>query len=122
VVGNDDDEAVLYAHEGMLIKAPWFADRCAQFPAEGPRRIELRDEDLSAVGSILEYLCKSFEEYQLASFQSFFRVFNWNCLDAGNVQTQVHQNPRPMDFKRDSWTLIQGISGHKPKRQFQNIY
>lgn len=41
----------------MLIKSPYFANLCAQFP-EGAtqRRIDLPTEDLAATGSVLEYL------------------------------------------------------------------
>ncbi|KAF2424515.1 hypothetical protein EJ08DRAFT_652380 [Tothia fuscella] len=56
VVGTGDNEAILSAHQGMLVKSPWFAEQCAQFNSGGPRRIELASEDLTAVGSVLEYL------------------------------------------------------------------
>ncbi|KAF2455160.1 hypothetical protein BDY21DRAFT_387236 [Lineolata rhizophorae] len=57
VVGSGEDRTVLAAHEGLLIKSPYFANQCATF-ADGsvPRRIMLPDEDIDAIGSFLEYL------------------------------------------------------------------
>ncbi|EON66060.1 hypothetical protein W97_05303 [Coniosporium apollinis CBS 100218] len=56
VLGTGSDQAVLTAHQAMLVKSPYFADVCAQFSEGSKRRIELPDEDLNATGSFLEYL------------------------------------------------------------------
>ncbi|QDS69758.1 hypothetical protein FKW77_010177 [Venturia effusa] len=54
---NDAGETiVLSAHEAILSKSPWFAAKCSEFPAGGPRRIEAPSDNLMAVGSVLEYL------------------------------------------------------------------
>jgi hypothetical protein len=36
VVGAGDNEAILSAHESILVKSPWFAEKCAQFRSGGP--------------------------------------------------------------------------------------
>lgn len=56
-VGTSDSSTTLTAHEAFLIKSPYFEEACAKF-SDGTqqRRIELPDEDLGAVGSVLEYL------------------------------------------------------------------
>ena len=56
-VGTGGDQTVLTAHQAFLVKAPYFAEACARFaPDAKSRRIDLPDDDLSAVGSVLEYL------------------------------------------------------------------
>ncbi|KAF2094325.1 hypothetical protein NA57DRAFT_47229 [Rhizodiscina lignyota] len=56
-VGIGENETILTAHQALLIKSPYFQEACARFgPDEKRRRIDLPDEDLSAVGSVLEYL------------------------------------------------------------------
>ena len=39
-----------------MTKSPIFAEQCKALPADGPRRIELPDEDTVAAGSVIEYL------------------------------------------------------------------
>ncbi|KAG6040882.1 hypothetical protein E4U41_006794 [Claviceps citrina] len=57
VVGQDEAQCLLAAHQGLLEKSPYFADICRQFVDDGsPRQIELLTEDATAVGSFLEYL------------------------------------------------------------------
>ncbi|OJD36240.1 uncharacterized protein BKCO1_12000108 [Diplodia corticola] len=57
VVGKGEDETLLTAHQALLTKSPYFADKCAQFAdSDSRRRVELVDEDLDAMGSLLEYL------------------------------------------------------------------
>jgi len=57
LVGQGDEQALLTAHQALLVKSPWFADACAKFSDEvSERRIDLVDEDLDAVGCFLEYL------------------------------------------------------------------
>ncbi|KAM3073646.1 hypothetical protein ACMFMG_004469 [Clarireedia jacksonii] len=57
LVGQGDQQALLTAHQALLVKSPWFADACAKFGDNvSERRIDLIDEDLDAVGCFLEYL------------------------------------------------------------------
>ncbi|PQE21658.1 Btb poz protein [Rutstroemia sp. NJR-2017a WRK4] len=86
LVGQGDEQALLTAHQALLVRSPWFADACAKFsddvsvgvcfsdgwsgvrwrwigleswkliPKLQERRIDLIDEDLDAVGCFLEYL------------------------------------------------------------------
>lgn len=57
VVGQDETQSLLTAHQGLLEKSPYFAEICRQFVDDGsPRQIELLTEDATAVGSFLEYL------------------------------------------------------------------
>ncbi|KAL1620687.1 hypothetical protein SLS54_006043 [Diplodia seriata] len=57
LVGRDEEQTLLTAHQALLTKSPYFAEQCAQFADGEPRRrIELASEDLDAMGSLLEYL------------------------------------------------------------------
>ncbi|CZT01186.1 uncharacterized protein RAG0_08928 [Rhynchosporium agropyri] len=57
LVGQGDEQALLTAHQALLVKSPWFADACAKFSDDvSERRIDLIDEDLDAVGCFLEFL------------------------------------------------------------------
>ncbi|KAG6000871.1 hypothetical protein E4U43_001476 [Claviceps pusilla] len=57
VIGQDDSQSLLTAHQALLQKSPYFKDICRQFVDDGsPRQIELLSEDPTAVGSFLEYL------------------------------------------------------------------
>lgn len=57
LVGSAGAETLLTAHQGLLVKSPYFRDACAQFSDDGsPRQIELPDDDIDAVGCFLEYL------------------------------------------------------------------
>ncbi|QUC19238.1 uncharacterized protein UV8b_03479 [Ustilaginoidea virens] len=57
VVGEDEAQTLLSAHQSLLSKSPYFADICRQFVDDGsPRQIELLQEDAPAVGSFLEFL------------------------------------------------------------------
>ncbi|PQE10830.1 Btb poz protein [Rutstroemia sp. NJR-2017a BBW] len=57
LVGQGDEQALLTAHQALLVRSPWFADACAKFSDDiSERRIDLIDEDLDAVGCFLEYL------------------------------------------------------------------
>jgi hypothetical protein len=60
VVGHGDSSSVLYAHQGLLVSSPFFAEACAQFTDGATRRrIELHQDDEAATASVLEYLYKS---------------------------------------------------------------
>ncbi|KAK2590526.1 hypothetical protein QQS21_011793 [Conoideocrella luteorostrata] len=57
VVGQDDSQSPLTAHQGLLSKSPYFAEICRQFvDDDSPRQIKLLSEDAATVGSFLEYL------------------------------------------------------------------
>ncbi|KHN99708.1 BTB/POZ fold protein [Metarhizium album ARSEF 1941] len=56
VVGQDDSQSLLTAHQALLCKSPYFQELCQRFVDDGsPRQIDLL-EDVSAVGSFLEFL------------------------------------------------------------------
>ncbi|GJD05300.1 BTB/POZ-like protein [Colletotrichum higginsianum] len=57
LVGQGESEAIVTAHQALLVKSPFFKEACAQFSDDGsPRQVELVGEDLDAVGCFLEYL------------------------------------------------------------------
>ncbi|KAL0932373.1 uncharacterized protein CTRU02_213326 [Colletotrichum truncatum] len=57
LVGQNDTEAILTAHQALLVQSPYFKEACAQFSDDGsPRQVELVGEELDAVGCFLEYL------------------------------------------------------------------
>ncbi|KAI1640990.1 hypothetical protein F4809DRAFT_588307 [Biscogniauxia mediterranea] len=57
LVGSEDTETILTAHQALLVQSPFFADACAAFADDGsPRQVELPGEDIDAVGCFLEYL------------------------------------------------------------------
>jgi hypothetical protein len=57
LVGSGESETTLTAHQAFLVQSPYFQEACARFdPNARDRRIDLPDEDLDAVGSVLEYL------------------------------------------------------------------
>ncbi|KAH7049145.1 hypothetical protein B0J12DRAFT_710970 [Macrophomina phaseolina] len=56
LVGKDEEQTLLTAHQALLTKSPFFEQQCAQFSDNDARRIALEDEDLDAMGSLLEYL------------------------------------------------------------------
>ncbi|CAG8979195.1 hypothetical protein HYALB_00000331 [Hymenoscyphus albidus] len=57
LVGQGDEQALLTAHQALLVQSPWLAESCAKFSDDlSDRRIDLLDEDLDAVGCFLEYL------------------------------------------------------------------
>lgn len=71
IVGSGEDATTLSAHEGMLTAAPFFAERAAAFKSGSKvrspnhcaaqintfqRKIDLVDENVEAVGSVIEYL------------------------------------------------------------------
>lgn len=58
VIGKAEQLSILSAHQDLLTQSPFFEQKCADFAATGPRRIELVDEDVDAMGSFLEYLYK----------------------------------------------------------------
>ncbi|KAF2805473.1 uncharacterized protein BDZ99DRAFT_466463 [Mytilinidion resinicola] len=56
-IGTGEDQTTLHAHQDMLIKSPYFAEICANFSeGETDRRISLPHDNLTATGSVLEYL------------------------------------------------------------------
>ncbi|KAL1869199.1 hypothetical protein VTK73DRAFT_3200 [Phialemonium thermophilum] len=57
IVGRGDSETILTAHQSLLTSSPYFAEQCALFADDGsPRQIELPNEDVDAVGCVLEFL------------------------------------------------------------------
>ncbi|KAF9875317.1 hypothetical protein CkaCkLH20_07137 [Colletotrichum karsti] len=57
LVGAAETEAILTAHQALLVQSPFFKEACAQFSDDGsPRQVELIGEELDAVGCFLEYL------------------------------------------------------------------
>ncbi|KAK8188244.1 uncharacterized protein BKA78DRAFT_254904 [Phyllosticta capitalensis] len=57
MVGQGEAQTLLTAHQALLVKSPYFAEKLAQFgDSAGHRRVDLPNEDLDATGSLLEYL------------------------------------------------------------------
>ncbi|EXF86492.1 hypothetical protein CFIO01_10710 [Colletotrichum fioriniae PJ7] len=57
LVGQGESEAIVTAHQALLVQSPFFKEACAEFSDDGsPRQIELVGEDLDAVGCFLEFL------------------------------------------------------------------
>ncbi|KAL2270527.1 hypothetical protein VTJ83DRAFT_2711 [Remersonia thermophila] len=57
LVGSGENLTILTAHQGLLVRSPYFEAACAEFADDGsPRQIELPDEDVDAVGCFLEFL------------------------------------------------------------------
>ncbi|EQB50471.1 hypothetical protein GCG54_00006806 [Colletotrichum gloeosporioides] len=57
LVGSSETEAILTAHQALLVQSPFFKEACAQFSDDGsPRQVELVGEELDSVGCFLEYL------------------------------------------------------------------
>ncbi|PNY28468.1 Uncharacterized protein TCAP_01607, partial [Tolypocladium capitatum] len=57
LVGRGENQALLFAHQALLVKSPYFEAGCQGFVDDGsPRQIELPDEDITAVGCFLEFL------------------------------------------------------------------
>ncbi|KAL8795342.1 MAG: hypothetical protein Q9195_002212 [Heterodermia aff. obscurata] len=53
VIGPSDSPTVLYAHQGLLSRSPWFEQNLS---GGASNRIELPDTDLEAISCFLEYL------------------------------------------------------------------
>jgi hypothetical protein len=53
--GGDDEATVITAHQAILIKSPFFAERLSNLSDSDPRRVELPDETIDAVGCFLQY-------------------------------------------------------------------
>jgi hypothetical protein len=53
--GGDEETTVIIAHEALLTKSPFFAERLSELSDSDPRRIELPDETIDAVGCFLQY-------------------------------------------------------------------
>lgn len=59
VVGQGAESTTLSAHQALLIQSPYLASACEQFSDSNARQqIDLRDDDLDAASSVLEYLYK----------------------------------------------------------------
>lgn len=57
LVNEGDNETILTAHQPLLVRSPFFEEACAKFGDKAvKRRIEMPDENLDAVGCVLEYL------------------------------------------------------------------
>jgi hypothetical protein len=59
VIGTDAEPTILSVHQGLLTRSSYFAEVCAGFSETTARRIELLNDDLDAVSSVLEYLYQS---------------------------------------------------------------
>ncbi|KAJ5964645.1 uncharacterized protein N7479_004521 [Penicillium vulpinum] len=55
IVGKDDNETVMTAHQSLLVEAPLLAESVKKFEALGPRRISLPEEDVDAFGCFLQF-------------------------------------------------------------------
>ncbi|KAI9675384.1 MAG: hypothetical protein M1817_001288 [Caeruleum heppii] len=55
-VGSGSGKTSLTAHKALLEHSPWFQDQCASFDPSNPAPIVLEDEQVTTVGSFLEYL------------------------------------------------------------------
>jgi hypothetical protein len=53
--GGDGEATVLTAHQAILIKSPFFAERLSNLSDSDPRRVELPDETIDAIGCFLQY-------------------------------------------------------------------
>jgi hypothetical protein len=53
--GGDEETTLVTAHEALLTKSPFFAERLADFSDSEPKRVELPDETIDAVGCFLQY-------------------------------------------------------------------
>ncbi|KAI7374751.1 hypothetical protein KC336_g20139, partial [Hortaea werneckii] len=58
-VGSGDNVSTLSVHQALLVQSPHFAEAVSRFTdAAQARRIELPNDDLNAISSVLEYLYK----------------------------------------------------------------
>jgi len=56
-IGTVGSEVVLTAHQGLLVRSPYFADAVSKFNGEEPiRRVDMPEEGLDAMGCFLQYL------------------------------------------------------------------
>jgi hypothetical protein len=53
--GGDEDTTLITAHQALLTKSPFFAERLADLSDSEPKRVELPDETIDAVGCFLQY-------------------------------------------------------------------
>jgi hypothetical protein len=57
VIGEGENAVLLYAHQALLARSPFFADAFQHFEENATsRRIEFLNEDLDAMGSFLQYM------------------------------------------------------------------
>ncbi|KAL5332848.1 hypothetical protein BJX70DRAFT_382795 [Aspergillus crustosus] len=54
IVGNGDHKTTMTAHQSLLLESPVLAEKVKVF-GDGPRRIELLDDDVEAFGYFLQY-------------------------------------------------------------------
>ncbi|KAL4819041.1 hypothetical protein BDW67DRAFT_173922 [Aspergillus spinulosporus] len=55
IVGSSDKKTVMTAHQALLLESPLLSEYVKAFD-DGPRRIELPDDDVEAFGYFLQYL------------------------------------------------------------------
>ncbi|GFF50121.1 hypothetical protein IFM58399_08726 [Aspergillus lentulus] len=55
IVGKDEHETSLTAHQSLLLESPFLAQAVAAFSESGPRRIKLPDENVEAFGCFLQF-------------------------------------------------------------------
>ncbi|KAK2880050.1 hypothetical protein FQN49_000628 [Arthroderma sp. PD_2] len=55
VLGKDEEQTVLTAHQAILESSPYLAEKIAQFEEGGERRINLEDEYTDAVACFLQF-------------------------------------------------------------------
>ncbi|KAI9373138.1 hypothetical protein BJX61DRAFT_399711 [Aspergillus egyptiacus] len=54
VIGSDETKTTLTAHQSLLLESPLLSEKVRAF-GDGPRRIELPDDDVEALGYFLQY-------------------------------------------------------------------
>lgn len=54
MVGSGDDATLLTAHQALVTKSPYFAEKLAD-QSDGTRRVDMPEESLDAVGCFLQY-------------------------------------------------------------------
>jgi len=53
--GGDEESTIITAHQAILSQSPYFAERLSDLSDSDPRRVELPDETIDAVGCFLQY-------------------------------------------------------------------
>ncbi|KAJ5919002.1 hypothetical protein N7466_009945 [Penicillium verhagenii] len=55
IIGQDEDETVLTAHQTLLLESPFLNEFVKNFEVSGPRRIPLPTENVEAFGCFLQF-------------------------------------------------------------------
>ncbi|KAF2180636.1 hypothetical protein K469DRAFT_276626 [Zopfia rhizophila CBS 207.26] len=56
VVGTGNEQTTISAHQAVLVKSPYFEEKCSSFAGGSHSQIILSDADVDAMGSVVEYL------------------------------------------------------------------